>query len=259
MFGLFRNFRRRELRTRAWPEEWRKIAEKLPLYRRVPAQDIEELHANAHVLLHEKRFEGCGGMGITDEVRVTIATQAAALLLHRETDYFPTVASILVYPHPYWATHREMGKDGVVTEYDAVLAGEAWNRDVLVMAWDQVLGTSTDSHASHSIVLHEFAHALDFEDGASNGTPLMCDAELAERWAPVMEEAYEQLKKDADEGQQTVLNVYGAEKPAEFFAIAAEAFFLSPVALQTARPELYDLLKSYFRQDPAAEYAPAGQ
>jgi len=255
VFGLLKKRRRAQLRAQPLPAEWRQVVEKVALCRRLPAADRAELHGHIQVLLAEKRFEGCGGLEITDEIRVTIAAQAAVLLLHRDTDYFPTVSSVLVYPKAYWSKERRREKSGLVAEYDSVRLGEAWHRDLLVLAWDEVRAKAGGRRRSVNLVLHEFAHALDHEDGAANGAPLLPDRTLAARWAPVMEAAYEQLKAAADEEQETVLDSYGAQDPAEFFAIATEAFFEVPGELRDEQPELYDLLKSYFRQDPATEYA----
>ena len=48
------------------------------------------------------------------------------------------------------------------------------------------------------------------------------------------------------------LRSYAGTNPAEFFAVATEAFFTMPVAMQHDKPALYDVLAGYYRQDPAA-------
>ena len=75
--------------------------------------DRAELLGHVQVFLAEKRFEGCGGLAITDEVRVTIAAQACLLLLHRETDYFPGLVTILVYPSTYMVEEKRQGAEHV--------------------------------------------------------------------------------------------------------------------------------------------------
>jgi Mlc titration factor MtfA (ptsG expression regulator) len=47
-----------------------------------------------------------------------------------------------------------------------------------------------------------------------------------------------------------VLDTYGAENPAEFFAVATEAFFERPRELRENHPELFAALRAFFRQDP---------
>ena len=70
--------------------EWITILEKnFKIYRRLPAPLREELHGHIQVFLHEKNFEGCGGVELTEEIKVTIAAQACLLLLNRTTNYYP--------------------------------------------------------------------------------------------------------------------------------------------------------------------------
>src|SRR5207247_10692087 len=84
------------------------------------------------------------------------------------------------------------------------------------------------------------------------GTPVLESPSLLRTWGRVLAAHYEQLRRDADEGRPTVLNAYGATNPAEFFAVATEAFFEKPQQLQAAEPDLYAELKEYYHQDPAA-------
>ena len=100
MFGLMKQ--RRRLRAQPFPKDWLATIESdLPVFRRLSASDRAELLGHIQVFLAEKRFEGCGGLELTDEIRVTIAAQACLLLLHRKTDYFPRLLTILVYPSTY--------------------------------------------------------------------------------------------------------------------------------------------------------------
>src|SRR5450432_89171 len=116
MFGWLRRRRRAELRRRPFPGEWRAFMEKnVPFVASLPPEDRQELLGHVQVFLAEKRFEGCGGLELTDEIRVTIATQACLLLLHRRTDYYPRLLTILVYPSGY-VVHEERPLEGPVWE-----------------------------------------------------------------------------------------------------------------------------------------------
>ncbi len=116
MFGL-KKWRRNRLANRPFPYEWLAIIERnVPFYRRLPVADEEELKRHILIFIGEKRFEGCGGLQITDEIKLTIAAQACILLLHRETDYYPGLSSILVYPQAYVARKTEYLGGGVVAE-----------------------------------------------------------------------------------------------------------------------------------------------
>lgn len=252
MFSLFAKGRRAKLRATPLPAEWLLILQRnVSLYRRLPPEDQRELQGHIQVFLAEKEFEGCGGLEITDEIRVTIAAQACILLLHRETDYYPGLHTILVYPTCYVAEDRRFSPDGVVTEGPQARLGEAWQRGPVVLSWDEVLANAADVRDGHNVVFHEFAHKLDEEDGVEDGAPELPRRSMYVAWARVLGQEYERLCRDADAGRPTVLDTYGAENTAEFFAVATECFFTEPVQLLRRHPALYRELAEFYRQDPA--------
>lgn len=253
MFGFFRGRRREKLRAKPFPPEWVAMLERnVPLYRRLPEEDRRELRGHIQVFLAEKEFEGCGGLEITDEIRVTIAAQACILLLHRDSDYYPGLYSILVYPSAYVAEARKLSPAGFVTEGPEARLGEAWEHGPVILSWDDVRADATDAREGHSVVMHEFAHKLDEEDGIDDGVPALPRRSMYSAWARVIGREYERLRRDAAGGRPTVLDKYGAENPTEFFAVATEAFFTRARALRRRHPELYDELAEFYRQDPAA-------
>jgi MtfA peptidase len=246
LFGLLRNWRRDRARKRPFPEEWREVLSKnVPLYRRLPPALRATVEGHVQVLLAEKRFEGCGGLELTDEIRVTIAGHAALLLLGRARDFYPRLSSILVYPSAYRVNASRWGPGGIVTEGVEGRLGESWSLGALVVAWDEVLSDALGPHDGKNVALHEFAHQLDQEDRAANGTPLLGGRGLYAAWSRVLGAEYERLRR----GIGTVLDPYGATDPAEFFAVATEAFFEKPRELKAWNPELYDQLSSYYGLD----------
>ena len=257
MFRFLRRRRRRTLRASPFPDAWRAILERrVPLWRRLPEEDRRELEGHVQVLLAEKHFEGAGGLVLTDEIRVVIAAQAAVLLLHRETDYFPGLYSIVVYPAGFVVPVRDED-GGIVTEGTDDRLGESWSAGVIVLSWDGVRHGVADSGDGENLVLHEFAHQLDDEGGDADGVPLLARGHDGARWAQVLGVEFERLRDADDRGEHTLLDPYGAETPAEFFAVATEYFFERPAELETEHPELYGELRRYFRQDPARWPPPA--
>ncbi len=241
------------MRATPLPDAWRAIVEqRFPLFRRLSADDQAELLGHIQVFLDEKKFEGCGGLEITDEIRVTIAAQACLLLLHRRPHYYPRLVSILVYPHPYVAQSRERLPGGIVVEGPSGRLGESWVRDVVVLAWDAVRAGASDPDDGQNVVLHEFAHQLDQEDGTSNGAPILEHRSRYVAWARILGDEFETLRAATERGEPTDIDSYGATDPAEFFAVVTEAFFERPDALQRRHPQLYDELRSFYRQDPLA-------
>lgn len=249
MFG-FKQRQRDRLRAIPLPQAWLKIIEyDVPFYRCMSDVDQRELQGHIQVFLVEKHFEGCGGLLITDEIRVTIAAQACLLLLHRETDYYPTMSSIVVYPGAYIAHVTEL-KGGIVREGDSVRLGESWHHGAVILSWDDVLRGAADIHDGHNVVLHEFAHQLDQEGGEAHGSPILPRRSMYVAWARVLGDEYVHLQQDAEHGRKTVLDKYGATNPAEFFAVATECFFEKAIQLKRKHPELYEELKLYYQQDP---------
>lgn len=252
MFGFFKRRRRKRLRTQPLPEAWQGLIQRnVPHYRLLTDAEREELAGHTQVLLAEKYFEGCGGLEMTDEIRVTVAVQAALLLLNRDTDYYPRLSSILVYPARYVADTTRRLPDGTVVEGEEIRAGESWYHGSVVLSWDDAQHGAVDWRDGHNVVLHEFAHQLDSESGDVNGAPALPDKARYAEWSRVMTREFAQLQDDLRHRRPTVLRPYGATSPPEFFAVATETFFERPQELQRKHPELYDLLRQYYCQDPA--------
>jgi MtfA peptidase len=264
--AMWKKQQREKLKSAPFPSHWKGILEDhFPFYARLPAEDRQELQGHIQVFLAEKRFEGCGGLEVTDEMKVCIAAQACLLLLHRETDYYPGLRSILVYPSTYFVnTTRHVGA-GVMQERQDSRLGEAWDSGAVVLAWDAVHAGTAKPDDGQNVVFHEFAHQLDFEDGRADGAPVLATEvpwyrrrSRYKAWARVLNGEYEKLRANNDEGKRTIIDEYGATNPAEFFAVATEAFFERPRALQKRHPALYEELKRFYRQDPLS-WGPGAQ
>jgi Mlc titration factor MtfA (ptsG expression regulator) len=248
----FKRRRRARLRAQPVPAQWRAILERnLPVFNRLAADDQTELLGHTHVFLAEKHFEGAGGLELTDEIRVTIAAQASLLLMHRETDYYPELISIIVYPSGYTATEERHIGHGLWEEGAEDRLGHTGQRlRALVLAWDAVRHGTAAPSDGENLVLHEFAHQLDFENQRSDGTPALATRGDYLAWARVMSAEFEKLRDATDSGVPTLLDGYGATDPAEFFAVITEVFFERPRALRKLHPALFDQLKRFYKQDP---------
>jgi len=252
VIDLFRSRRRERLRALPFPAEWERIVERnVSAYSRLSQEDQRELLGHTQVLLAEKHFEGCGGLELTDEIRVTVAAQASILLLHRETDYYPRLTSILIYPSAYVVREEQPIGEGIWEEGEDVRLGHtAPQLGALVVAWDDVLRGARTFDDADNVVFHEFAHQLDFEDRAVDGTPLLESRQYAS-WARVLGAEYEALRQAATDATPTLIDQYGATNPAEFFAVVTELFFERPKALRDRHPALYEELRAFYHQDPA--------
>lgn len=260
---LFRSFRRRRLRRGDFPAAWDAILRaEMPLYSRLPEPERRELQGWIRVFLAEKYVEGCRGMVVDDRVRVLIAAQACVLLLRRAHDVFPGMRTVLVYPGTFMGRARTTGPGGVVTLSEDPRLGESWFTPIaggpVVLSWPEVVAGAADAHDGRNVVLHEFAHQLDAESGEMEGMPWLGDLDRARQWRTLLAREQRRLGAQAWARQPTVLNPYGAQSPAEFFAVAVEAYFERSAALRDHHPELYDALRAYFEVDPAAEWERGG-
>ncbi len=252
-------WRRNKRSSAPFPPEWRQIIEAAcPFYARLPAAGRSELEERVQTFLAEKNFEGCDGLVIQDEHRLCIAAHACLLLLHRDVKTYPDLHTVLVYPNTYVATTMRHIGSGVMEEIRQPRAGESWREGAVVLTWDAIVFARQNPESGHNVILHEFAHQLDFEDGHADGVPLLGRHESLPvrhrrytNWGRVMRKEYEQLRAQVRRGEETVLRDYGATSPAEFFAVATECFFGKPRTLREKHPELYDELKRYYQQDPA--------
>lgn len=243
--------RRDKLRGQPFPPDWRRILQqRVPYLARMPVDLQLQLKRHVQVFLAEKPFLGCGGLVITDEIRVTIAAQACLLLLERPADYFPKLRQVLVYPGPFVVNRVRTDSAGVLQDLRQVLSGESWSQGQVILSWDDVAAGAADPADGRNVVIHEFAHQLDQESGHANGAPLLRTRAAYSRWSRVFSEEFARLRQRAEAGHASLLDDYGATDPAEFFAVASEAFFELPQRVADEHPALYQELRRFYCIDP---------
>ncbi|WP_448563068.1 M90 family metallopeptidase [Trichothermofontia sp.] len=252
VYPIWVEWRRQRWRSRPFPFAWQVVVERhLPLYRYLSNAQQQQLQGHIQVLLSEKQFIGCQGLVVSTEMRVTIAAIASLLLFGEQPQYFPNLRSILVYPAAYQVTETLMNEQAIIEERQVIRLGESWSRDQLILSWEQVQYDCDHWRDGHNVVLHEFAHQLDQTDGSIQGVPRLPPRIDPVQWETVMRSAYLRLRADVEQGARPTLDPYGATQPAEFFAVATEAFFEQPHQLQHTESELYALLAAYYGLDPA--------
>ena len=221
------------------------------IYAQLPDDLKRDLHGHINVFLAEKDFIGCDGLEVSEEMRVTVACLACILLLNRQATYFPGFSSILIYPDAYTVT--EVSYDGQLeVRRESTRAGESWHRGPVVLSWKDVLRGAANVGDGYNVVLHEFAHKLDEENGGTNGLPVLQEPEQYRGWAKVLGKEYESLEDRVARGKNRVLHAYGLTSPPEFFAVATESFFEKPTMMRDRLPDLYEQLRIFYCLDPAA-------
>jgi Mlc titration factor MtfA (ptsG expression regulator) len=252
-FESRRKRRQREVAELEFADEWRSmLLARWPLWSRLSDDERSRLEDLTKVFVAEKRWEAANGFELTESMQVLIAAQACLLVLELEGDLFRGVGSILVHPTTIVLEgQRSTGTGGLVSSDPYPILGQAQFGGPTIVAWDTV---SYDAHhpaRGQNVVYHEFAHKLDMLDGVIDGTPPLLDASARQRWVEVCTREFRALTLGTG---GTLLRDYGSENPGEFFAVATEGFFSRPVDMLLQKPDLYEVLSGFYRQDPAIRF-----
>jgi MtfA peptidase len=255
MFGWLTERRRQKILETPFPAAWRALLERnMAHFACLSPDEAQRLCQLVQVFVAEKSWVGAGGLELSDEIRVTIAGQACLLVLELDHVLYANVETIIVYPsvvrpvrveEPFFAAPR------VVREVMPVL-GEAHRHGPVILTWDAVRRGGAHPESGANVVYHEFAHKLDMLDGAIDGVPPLASKREYQRWVEVCTREFEQLREAVDQGVPTLLDPYGLTDVGEFFAVVTEVFFDQPLELRAQHPELYDVLRQFYRQDTAA-------
>lgn len=250
---MIRFIHRYLIRKKCFPDNWQRILEnEIHYYSILPSILKDELKKHIHILVDEKIFEGCGGLEITESIRITIAAYAAILLLGHSSDYYPLLNAILVYPDDYYAPVYQEDEAGIITEGMEPRSGESWDLGSIVLSWSDIQSDLEQPFNGKNLIIHEFSHQLDDRYGVTAGIDDTGDVLSPNDWNGIIAKYYRELRKIAGRRQRTLLDPYGATHPAEFFAVATECFFENGNKLQFHYPELYELLKNFYNIDPAS-------
>ncbi len=245
-----------------FPPHWENILwQNVAHFNLLNPEERQRLRELVQVFIAEKEWVGCGGLELTDEMRVTISAMACLLILNIPHNYYENVESILIYPDDVVLPERQLGFFEMATEPlepKGPITGQAFEQGPLLLVWDAVLQSIEEAGCGYNVVYHEFAHKLDMQDGMADGTPRLPDRTRRRDWIKTCSREYLKLLRDVEKGKRTFLDEYGATDEAEFFAVATEHFFDQPQAMNKSAPELYRILKEFYRQDPAKrEKSPA--
>lgn len=252
----WRAYRQRRVLMHPFPARWRKVLQRrVPLLRRMPVDLQLQLKKRIQLFIAEKPFIGCAGLQVTEEMRVVIAAQACLLVLNRSLQHFAHVRQILVYPGAFITQRTVTDGIGVQQDQRQVLSGESWAQGQVILSWQDSLEGAAVADDGRNVVLHEFAHQLDQENGAAQGAPPPAAGDTqynAQRWKQVFSQAYADLQNQLQRGEQGLFNPYGATSPAEFFAVATEVFFEQATEMVEHYPALYQELCGYYKVDPVS-------
>ena len=252
MFEAIRRWRRKRiLASAAIPEAlWREALEALPFLAVYTEAELARLRERVVLFLSEKSIVGARGFAITPLMRVMIAIQACVLTLNLDPGLYDGWESVVVYPDEFVTDLEYEDEAGVVHRRNEPLAGEAMPGGPVALSWPDVEGDW--SATGMNLVIHEFAHKLDMRSGEANGCPPLPPEMSQRKWQRTMLAAYEHFQARVQDGEETAIDPYAADSPAEFFAVLSEVFFAEPTLLQGEYPSVYQLFTWFYRQDPAS-------
>jgi Mlc titration factor MtfA (ptsG expression regulator) len=246
------------VQRRAIPDDlWKRTLVRYPFLQRREAADGAELRRLTSLFLDRKEFSAAGGLRLSDAMVVAIAAQAVLPVLRLGLARYDGFVGIVVHPDAVVVRRETADDDGVVHEYDEVLAGEAVQGGPVMLSWHDVRSAGAREAQAYNVVIHEFAHVLDMADGVANGVPLLPPDLPRAEWQATLDSELEAFGRRLDAEEPTALDPYAANGPEEFFAVASEAFFVSPDEMQREHPALYRMFTRLYRQDPAADTAPS--
>ena len=255
MFSFFKRHRReRVLReTHIDDTAWRRELGSYNFTRVLNADERARLKQLVILFLAEKPINGAGNLKIDNGARLAIAIQACMLILNLDLDWYKSWTEVIIYPGEFVARREEIDEAGVVHLVEEPMSGESWEFGTVVLSWADVQQAGqADGDNAYNVVIHEFAHQIDMLNGDANGFPPLHQGMSREQWATVFSAAYEHFCKRVDNDEETVIDEYAAEDPAEFFAVISEAFFETPLAVRKTYPDVYAQLALFYRQDTAA-------
>ena len=232
-------------------EEWiALLKQNVPLYARLPEELRLRLHERIAQFISTVRFEGCGGLELTEAMILTVAAQACLLVVHRKGKPYPLLSAVYLYATTFSSVRKRLGTNGIITEGEVRRLGESSGWGTVVLAWDSVTQGARHIDDGDNVTFHEFAHQLDREDGTTDGAPALASGAAYRTWSRVFHANYADFLQSTEEGRKTVLDAYGATNPAEFFAVGTETFFEKPQQLYAERPDMYAELMKYYHLDP---------
>ncbi len=250
----------REWRRRRWlnrhplPDAlWSRAAARLPILNGYDKSELARLRELTTVFLREKSFAATHDLVLTEAMQTRIAVQACVPVLNLDLDWYLGWETVIVYPGKFGHRRHQTDEDGLVHEWDEVMSGEAWEQGPVILSWADV--TASGRGEGYNVVIHELAHKIDMRNGPPDGFPPLHRGMAPAQWSAAFTTAFEDMNRRLDAGEETTLDPYAAEDPAEFFAVLSEYFFERPGLLDASYPDVYRQMRDFYRQDPLARAA----
>ena len=230
--------------------EWQLAITHLPLLDHLDETEHKRLRELAVLFLHRKSIDGAHGLEITRHMALVIALQACLPVLALGIEAYDGWSSVVVYPSGFVSKRVERDEFGVEHHVSESLSGEAWLEGPVILSWDDTEYAGIED--GYNLVIHEFAHKLDMQNGSANGFPPLHEGMDGDDWTRAFSEGFDRLQQLCEHGDEIGIDCYAVTSPAEFFAVLSETFFEQPEILHQRFAAVYAQMKLYYRQDPLA-------
>lgn len=229
-------------------QQWDEVFNLLPILKGLSDDEVQTLKELSIVFIHNKTFEGAQGFEVTPKVLLVISLQACLPILNIGLGCYKNFSTIIVYPSGFKTNRKVVDENGIVDHDRTHLLGESWLRGPVILSWsDTVKGGEIDGS---NLVIHEFAHKLDMQNGVANGFPPLHNDMKIKDWVNEFSKAFEYFKRKCNQNDLYGIDCYAATSPAEFFSVFSEVFFEQPDKINKHFPQVYVLLELYYRQTP---------
>ena len=241
-------------RPKAIPEAlWQHTLQRYPFLARLAVADRQALRALVGRFLQRKEFTGAHGLSVSDEMAVAIAAQACLPVLRLGLGWYDDFTGIVVHSGAMLARRKTTDSAGVVHHYKEALLGEAMHGGPVTLSWQDVAASGDSAEHGHNVVIHEFIHKIDMRDGAADGCPPLPSRAAHAAWHDAMQAAYDRFREQVAMAERfgaapPWLDAYGATAPAEFFAVACEAYFVNRERFTEDFAALTALFDRFFKQ-----------
>jgi Mlc titration factor MtfA (ptsG expression regulator) len=248
----------RSAHARIDPALWASAIAVLRLLDGLSEARLARLRDLAALFLLDKSLERARGAVVPSSLEVELALQACLPVLELGLHWYRGWRALILYPDEFLPSREVVDENGVVWVDDLPKSGEAWEQGPVILSLaDVAAGCERDGY---NVVIHELAHKLDMLDGVANGHPPLHAGMDDGLWAEAFGAAYADLGRRADAArrpdEEPLIDPYGSESPAEFFAVCSETFFELPHLLCDEYPAVYGQLRAFYRQDPATRLSP---
>lgn len=211
-------------------------------YNDLPDESKPRFEQRMQLFLSQVRITGVNTE--VEEIDKTLIAASAIIPIFNFPEWeYVNLREVLLYPDSFSYDFEQKGNDRNVLG----MVGDGALNGVMILSQHELRQAFINKTGKSNTAIHEFVHLLDKTDGTIDGVPeVILQKQYIVPWLQLMQQEIRKIMTNRSD-----INPYGATSEAEFFAVVSEYFFERPGLLEEKNPELYKLLSTIFRQQPA--------